>query len=151
MTQHAGRLVGALTLLVASVACGQSRDQDGAAAAGTPSTNMGTLANTYVNTYANPLLNPYAMQQRTSLGNAALLYSAQSAKGGTGSGQLSGVRPGFRTPGQRQAAPRPPEDARYQFGVPSSVARYFQRGPQKPAAASFYNRSVRYYSSSSRL
>lgn len=151
MIDQPWRLVGALALVVATVTCSETRAQSGAGTAGTQSANMGVFANPYMNPYLNPYLNPYATQQRMSPGDAALyLFSAQSAMGGIGSGQLSGVRPGPRTPGQKQADSRPKDDGRKVRGVPSSVARYFQRGPQKPESASFYNRQGRYHASSRR-
>lgn len=149
MIHRPRRWVGALTLVVATVACAETRAQSGTGAGGTQSATMGVFANPYMNPYVNPYLNPYATQQRMSPGDAAMyFFGAQAAMGGIGSGQLSGVRPGPRTPGQKQVDSRPKDDARQVRGVPSSVARYFQRGPQKPESASFYNRQGRYHMSS---
>jgi hypothetical protein len=121
----------------------------GTSSSGTGASNLGMMANPYMNPYLNPYLNPYATNQRMSAGNAALyLFSAQAASGGIGSGQLSGVRPGARTPGARESVPgqRGKDDGHEVRGVPPTAARYFMRGTQKPAASSFYNRQGRYYS-----
>ena len=150
MTYPAGRSVGALTLLVASSACSEARAQNGAGAAGAQSTNMGIFANPYMNPYVNPFLNPYATNQQMSPGNAALFFfGAQSSMGGIGSGQLSGVRPGPRTPGQRPADARPSDDGRQVRGVPSSVSRYCSAPRPQEASRRFLLQpaGARYYSS----
>ena len=52
------------------------------------------MANPYMNPYLNPYLNPVATQQPMTGRDAALyMYMANSARGGVGSGFLSGTRP----------------------------------------------------------
>lgn len=150
MMRDPGRSVRALALVAAIVACSEANAQYGAGASGTQAPNAGMYANPYMNPYLNPYLNPYATNQQMSPGSAALyFFSAQASMGGIGSGQLSGVRPGPRTPGRGEAdaGSKPKDERREVRGVPSSAARYFMRGPQRSANPSFYNRQGRYYSS----
>lgn len=144
-----GGLVRVAAVVAVMTACSEAHAQYGPRAGGTSPPNAGAFVNPYMNPYMNPYLNPYATTQQMSPGNAALyFFSAQASMGGIGSGQISGVRPGPNTParGERDGEGRPRDEGRDVRGVPSSVSRYFQRGPQKPAA-SFYNRQGRYYSS----
>jgi hypothetical protein len=150
MVRKIGRSVRVAALVAAVTACSEAHAQYRAGAGSTSSPNVGAFANPYMNPYMNPYLNPYATTQQMGPGNAALyFFSAQAQMGGIGSGQISGVRPGPNTQvrGERDGEARPRDEARDVRGVPSSVSRYFQRGPQKPVAASFYNRQGRYYSS----
>jgi hypothetical protein len=144
------RLVVLLALTAPGLAPGRADAQPpGYSGTGGPGFNAGMLANPYTNPYANPFMNPYMTQYSTSPGNAALyFFAAQQANGGIGSGRLSGVRPG---PGAATAPPPRdrPDDARPP-GVPSSVARYFQRGYQSAGTGPHYNRQGRYYSQNRR-
>lgn len=148
-----GSSVRALTLFAAILGCSEARAQFGAGAAGGLPPNGAMFGNPYMNPYLNPYLNPYATTQQMSPGNAGLyFFSAQAAMGGIGSGQISGVRPGPRTPGrgEAEAGAKPTEERREVRGVPASAARYFMRGPQRSPSPSFYNRQGRYYSSPKR-
>ena len=52
------------------------------------------MANPYMNPYMNPYLNPMATQQPMTGRDAAVyMYMANSARGGLGSGVISGTRP----------------------------------------------------------
>jgi hypothetical protein len=107
------------------------------------------FANPYANPYLNPFLNPFAAQ--TSMGRRDALYylfAAQSANGGLGSGQLSGVRPGPATAGRR----RPAADMPLASDVPGrGAARYFQRGPNLPQSrGAYFQRHNRYFASNGR-
>ncbi|GIW87566.1 MAG: hypothetical protein KatS3mg108_1890 [Isosphaeraceae bacterium] len=77
----------------------------------------------YLNPAMNPYLNPY-LTTTTMTPDAALLYllAAQNARGGIGSGQLSGVR--AVEAGRSARADDPGTSA----VPPSGYRRYFQRG-----------------------
>jgi hypothetical protein len=112
------------------------------------------LGNPYANPMMNPFLNPYMTQVPMSR-NTMLMYfaTAQSAKGGIGSGQLSGVRP---PRGQNQAPAagqrRLPAEMPLSSGVPAGGAgRYFQRGPVAPQnRGAYFQRHNRYFASNGR-
>jgi len=132
--------------IIASLASVEARAQYGAGSSAMSTAGMGFYGNPYMNPYVNPFMNPYATQMQTTPGNAALFFfGAQAASGGIGSGQLSGSRGAGRTAAPRQPSGRSAEDRQPNAGVPSSVSRYFQRGPEKARAGSFYNRQGRYY------
>ena len=76
-------------------ALGQTHPINAPAEATTTTPPIGAMmANPYMNPYLNPYLNPVATQQPMTGRDAALyMYMANSARGGLGSGQLSGTRP----------------------------------------------------------
>ena len=118
------------------------------------------MANPYMNPYLNPYLNPVATQQPMTGRDAALyMYMANSARGGLGSGLLSGTRPipgnavGSNQPRQPlKANGRPalrnrqaPSHRREVAEMPDSVAapgasaaRFFAPGPVNANGAGRY-------------
>ena len=118
------------------------------------------MANPYMNPYLNPYLNPMATQQPLTGRDAALyMYMANSAKGGLGSGQLSGTRPipgnavGLVPPNQplkangraRLRNPQPTTTRRAVAEMPNSAAvpgasaaRFFNPGPVNVNGAGRY-------------
>jgi hypothetical protein len=109
---------------------------------------MGML-NAAGNPYMNPFLNPY-MAQFPMSGSTATMYFmlSQSANGGIGSGQLSGVRPAASTSIARTTQARRTRQSELPGG---GAARYFNRGPQPGGIAStHYNRVGSYYPNNSR-
>ena len=103
------------------------------------------MANPYVNPYMNPYLNPAATQQPMTAGNALLyLYGANQAKGGLGSGRLSGSRPQATT---RRVAELPNSAASPGGGA----ARFFNPGPVNAnGAGRYYNQRGRYFMNNGR-
>lgn len=145
MTRHVGLLAGAFTALLASASCGEARAQYGAGTAGTRSTNIVMFANPGMNPNVNPTPNRRAERSEMSPGDAARLsFSSQVAMGGVGPSPNRGVRPVPRMQAQRPGGPKPPEVDRHVPGVPASVARYFQRGPEKPVTPAAANRQGRW-------
>lgn len=151
-----------------------SRDEAGVpapAAAGfanpiTP--GLGAYASPYANPFTNPYFNPYLNPYMTTVPmspDLGMLYllGARSARGGLGSGQISGVRAAERGTDRRQPNSVPPtisrrsrsrsrsRSSRGPARMPRSLARptagaerYFGRLPDRGAAAAdYYGRSVR--------
>ncbi len=150
MERTVSRWVAVAALVFAALISGEARAQVGPRSAGSvaPMQTPGFYTNPYATPYANPFLNPYLTQMNATPQNAALyLFAAQQATGGIGSGQLSGVRPGPRTPRHiPQAPPAAQEkDAANARGVPTSVSRYFRRGDQSTGTETHFNRQGRYY------
>ena len=141
--------IAVLALGLAALTPCSARAQLGAGGGSTAATQgPNFFANPYATPYANPFLNPYMMQMNTTPQNAALyFFAAQGASGGIGSGQLSGVRPGPGTPGRRTSRAAAPQEKRAPSapGVPSSVARYFNRGSQSAGTGTHFNRPGSYY------
>jgi hypothetical protein len=97
------------------------------------------MMNPYYNPYKNPLLNPSAPQQKLSMGSSLLyMYSANSARGGIGSGRLStGAVAGA---GKKKPANMPNTAARPGGGA----ARFFNPGPVNASGAGrYYNQRGR--------
>ncbi len=117
----------------------------------------------YANPYTSPAFNPYLNPYMTAVPispDLGLLYmlGAQNARGGLGSGRISGVRSAEEGTDRHQPYSVPPTMGRasrplstgaarmpYTLAHPTAGAeRYFQRVPDRGAsAANYYGRSVR--------
>jgi hypothetical protein len=91
---------------------------------------------------ANALYGPTGLAT-TQLG--LMLLANQQARGGIGSGRISGTRP---DPGAREAGSNAREDAKPRtLARPGGLAsRYFNRvGPHSPYPKNYFNRRPRYF------
>ena len=171
-----GRFLAVATLAGASLAASAAEAQTANPFAPSPLANGSNmpagalLANPYMNPYMNPYLNPMATQQPMTGRDAALyMYMANSARGGLGSGVISGTRPmpgnamAVAAPAQGRGAKannamqnKPAQNGRRPVAeMPDSVSapgagasRFFNPGPVNTGGAGrYYNRRNTYFNS----